>query len=171
MLSKVQEAQRASQQRMFLEAYAELGHIGKAAELAGCTRHAVKYWRNNDEAFATAFDEAGEEAIDALEAEARRRAVDGTEEPVFQKGELVGHVRKYSDVLLMFLLNGNRPEKYKRNQPQRLEVVTVDAVDQEIRRLTAELARAESGAAAPPDSGPAGQAGGVGAARPGEART
>ena len=35
------------------------------------------------------------------------------EEPVFYQGEVVGSVRKFSDTLLMFLLKGNRPDKYK----------------------------------------------------------
>lgn len=48
-----------------------------------------------------------------LEDEARRRAVDGVDEPVFQGGELVGHVRRYSDRLLEFLLRGRRPTVYR----------------------------------------------------------
>jgi hypothetical protein len=37
----------------------------------------------------------------------------GTLKPVYQGGKKVGAVREYSDTLLMFLLNGGRPEKYK----------------------------------------------------------
>jgi hypothetical protein len=51
--------------------------------------------------------------VPTLESEARRRAVDGVDEPVFHKGRICGTVRKYSDALLMFLLRGNAPEKYK----------------------------------------------------------
>ncbi|MDP2936788.1 MAG: hypothetical protein Q8O86_09895 [Dehalococcoidia bacterium] len=39
----------------------------------------------------------------------------GTEKPVFQGGQQVGVVREYSDVLLIFLLKGARPEKYRDN--------------------------------------------------------
>ena len=53
-------------------------------------------------------------AGDILEAEAHRRAVEGVEEPVgWYKGQAGGTVRRYSDVLLMFLLKGVLPERYK----------------------------------------------------------
>ena len=50
---------------------------------------------------------------DMLEDEAVRRAKDGVERPVYQGGKLVGHVQEYSDTLLIFLLKGARPEKYR----------------------------------------------------------
>ena len=56
-----------------------------------------------------------EEARELLEAEARRRAAMGVEEPVFYKGQVVGHIRKYSDNLLMFLLKAHWPEKFREN--------------------------------------------------------
>jgi hypothetical protein len=33
--------------------------------------------------------------------------------PVFQNGEQVGVIREYSDTLLIFLLKGHRPERFK----------------------------------------------------------
>ncbi len=70
-------------------------------------------WRKGDEAFATAWDEALDAGTDALEDEAVRRAHEGVEEPVFYQGEEVARVRKYSDNLLMFLLKGRRPERFR----------------------------------------------------------
>lgn len=52
-------------------------------------------------------------ATDALEAEARRRAVDGVPEPVFHQGKKCGTVKKYSDRMLEILLKGHRPEKFR----------------------------------------------------------
>ena len=53
-------------------------------------------------------------AGDILEAEAHRRAVEGVEEPVgWYRGKPGGTVRRYSDNLLMFLLKGVLPERYK----------------------------------------------------------
>ena len=49
-----------------------------------------------------------------LEDEARRRAVDGVDEPVFQQGKQVGTIRKHSDTLLIFLLKGIRPQEVSR---------------------------------------------------------
>jgi hypothetical protein len=68
-----------------------------------------------------AWDDAVEVGTQRLEDEAIRRATEGWEEPVYQRGELVGHVRRYSDALLMFLLRGRRPEVYGERR-QRVEV-------------------------------------------------
>ena len=65
--------------------------------------------------FRADWDEALEEARELLEAEARRRAAIGVDEPVFYKGKVVGHIRKYSDNLLMFLLKAHWPEKFRDN--------------------------------------------------------
>ena len=50
--------------------------------------------------------------LDALEDEAIRRAREGVVEPVFQAGLHCGNVRKYSDLLLIFLLKSRRPHRY-----------------------------------------------------------
>jgi hypothetical protein len=50
---------------------------------------------------------------DQLEQEARRRAHDGVRKPVYQGGKRVGYIQEYSDTLLIFLLKGLRPEKYR----------------------------------------------------------
>ena len=63
-----------------------------------------------DDDYTEAFDHAKQEAVETLEAEARRRAVDGWEVPVCQGGRKVGAIRKYSDLLLIFLLKAAAPE-------------------------------------------------------------
>jgi hypothetical protein len=50
--------------------------------------------------------------MDALEAEARRRALEGWEEPVFFGGVVCGHVQKYDSTLLLLLLKAHRPGKF-----------------------------------------------------------
>lgn len=71
------------------------------------------YWhRKNDLEFAAAWDAALGEAVANVELEIHRRAVEGWEEPVYQKGELVGTVTKYSDRLLELRARGLMPEKY-----------------------------------------------------------
>lgn len=91
-----------------------------------------------DEGFAARWRAAMDDAADVLEAEALRRATRGVDEPVFYKGERVGTVRKYSDTLLIFLLKGARPEKFR----DRYEVrhLTESDLDAEIARLEHELA-------------------------------
>jgi len=91
-------------------------------------------WRAADAEFAKAWDGAVEEALDLLELEARRRAHDGLVKKKFGKdGDPVidpttgkqYYEREYSDTLMIFLLKGGRPEKYRENirQEQSGEVV------------------------------------------------
>lgn len=68
-----------------------------------------------DEEFAEAYQEAIEHSTQLLEREAIRRAAEGWDEAhVTNKGEIYV-IRKYSDVLLMFLLKARRPETYRDN--------------------------------------------------------
>lgn len=97
----------------FLAAYAECGVISQACRAAEVARCSHYEWLQASAEYKEKFEEAHRSAVEALEAEARRRAVEGWEEPVFQGGELVGHKRRYSDMLLAMLLNGNLPEKYR----------------------------------------------------------
>lgn len=97
----------------FLEELAETGNVLLAAELHNLSRRDLYRVRAEDPEFKTAWDEAKNQAADHLEQEARRRALEGWEEPVFYQGERTGLVRKYSDTLLIFLLKGARPEVYR----------------------------------------------------------
>lgn len=97
----------------FLDALAETGNVLASAELTNLNRRELYRLRANDPAFAGSWDEALSQAADALEAEARRRALDGWEEPVFYQGVESGYVRKYSDTLLIFLLKGLRPDRFR----------------------------------------------------------
>lgn len=99
----------------FLAALADTGNARDSARAAGVDRATAYRHREKDEGFADAWEAALQDATDSLEMEARRRAVEGVEEPVFHKGERVGSVRRYSDTLLIFLLKAHRPEKYRDN--------------------------------------------------------
>lgn len=89
------------------------GNVSKACEVAELPRKTVYNWKSNDPAFAEKWEEAVEWGTEELEQEARRRAFQGVEEPVFYQGGTCGTVRKYSDTLLIFLLKGRKPEKYR----------------------------------------------------------
>ena len=97
----------------FLEVLRETANVSEAAKTARVSRTCAYAHQKADPAFAAAWDEAVEVARDALEAEARRRAVNGVEEPVFHKGKVCGHIRRYSDRMLEILLKAHRPEKFK----------------------------------------------------------
>ena len=101
-------------QRRFLAAFANgVGTITAASDASGVSRSSHRRWIENDPDYQAAFYEANEIIIERLEAVSMEHARDGWEEPVYQKGELVGTVRKYSENLAMFLLRGARPEKYR----------------------------------------------------------
>ena len=102
----------AGKKRRFLRAYIETGNITLAAQRAVIERGTIQRWRNKSSVFDQQVREAEDHYADMLEREADRRAVDGTEEPVFYRGEKVGDIRRYSDTLLIFRLNGLRPDKY-----------------------------------------------------------
>jgi hypothetical protein len=90
------------------------GHtLAHVREVLGINRVTVYRWRQDDRSFAQAYSEAMEAGTDLIEQEARRRAVEGYDRPVFQRGALVGLERVYSDVLLMLLLRGRRPEVFR----------------------------------------------------------
>ena len=100
---------------IFLSALAQYGNVTRAADEAGWNRCLYRK-RQADPAFARAWDEAAAIGVAALEDEARRRAYEGWDEPVWHKGEECGTVRKFSDTLLIVLLKAHMPEKYQERQ-------------------------------------------------------
>ncbi len=140
---------RHPKKRAFLAAYSECGNITAAVEAAKIARASHYQWMEHDEEYALAFNVAKEVAIEYMEAEARRRAVTGVNEPVIYKGQLQGlwvdeegktvsaytpgatqiplTIKKYSDTLLIFMLKAARPEKYR----DRGTVVTAQFEDKE----------------------------------------
>jgi hypothetical protein len=100
-------------QRAFLAAVAQTGNITAAAKLSKVGRTLHYEWSKTQPEYAEAFNAAMDQACDLLEVEARRRAMKGIREPVYYLGHEIGHVQKYSDTLLIFLLKGSRPEKYR----------------------------------------------------------
>jgi hypothetical protein len=105
---------RTAKKAAFLSAYETIGTISHAAQTAGIGRQTHYDWLQDPE-YKKAFQASHAKAIDALEMEARRRAMRGTDEPIYYKGKIVGGVRKYSDTLLIFLLKAARPKKYRDN--------------------------------------------------------
>ena len=97
----------------FLDALAAGQTVSAAAQMAGYSRRAVYDRRKADPAFGERWDEAVAVAIERLEAEADRRAVEGVLEPVFYQGIECGQVRRYSDTMLIFRLKALKPEMYR----------------------------------------------------------
>lgn len=105
--------ERHRQKAIFLETYAKVATITAACQACGVGRRTHYEWLKHDPEYAAKFAEADEAATDRLEQECRRRAIVGTEEPVYYKGTVVGAIRKYSDLLLIFLLKAKRPALFR----------------------------------------------------------
>lgn len=97
----------------FLADLAANGNITEAARVARVNRNTAYEHRAKDAAFAAAWDEAVDQAVEALELEVRRRALHGVSKPVFYQGEECGRIQEYSDTLAMFLLKALRPKVYR----------------------------------------------------------
>ena len=80
---------------VFLRMLALTGNVSESAKKAGCGRSKYYHLRSIDPDFAKAWDDAFEQAVDSLEAEARKRAL------------------AKSDTLLIFLLKGYRPHIFR----------------------------------------------------------
>ena len=138
-------------QQAFLIAFAKCGNITQAAEVSSVSRRSHYGWVQNDPAYAEAFGDAREESADALETEARRRALAD------------------SDTLLIFLLKGVRPEVYREsvdhthrhahahlhattNEPKSLKAALSDYRNELLAEQAAQSD--SSGQAQLPDNGP-----------------
>lgn len=104
---------RHPKKRAFLAAYVRTASIVRAAQTAKIDRSDHYDWMKKDPAYAEAFDKSKDVAAQTLEDEAVRRAHQGCAKAVYHQGKRVGIVTEYSDTLLIFLLKGLRPEKYR----------------------------------------------------------
>ncbi len=117
----------------FLEVFRSTCNVRLSAEAAGIDRDTAYRRRARDPLFAERWAQAEQDAVDVLEAEARRRAL------------------TMSDTLLIFLLKAHRPERYRetvridvRREAQRMADemgVDVEAAIAEAERLVAAAAR------------------------------
>jgi hypothetical protein len=99
--------------KAFIAAFKTAASITEAAKAIGVDRAAHYDWLRDVAGYKEAFEAAKEEAAQTLEDEAVRRAMKGTTEAIYYQGKAVGARRVYSDALMMFLLRGMRPEKYR----------------------------------------------------------
>lgn len=97
----------------FIDIVAASGSLSFAAKQVGKSMKKVQDRRERFPEFATHVQAALDYFNSAvLERAAFVRAIDGVIEPVFNKGVVVGYVRRFSDALMNKLLEGNL-DKYK----------------------------------------------------------
>jgi hypothetical protein len=112
-MSTVGTALTKKKRRLFIDALANSGNVSLACKHAVVSRCGVYKLKSRSKEFEREWKDAIDQAVSILEEEARRRALNGVDEPVFHGGKVCGVVRKYSDVLLIFLLKASRPKKYR----------------------------------------------------------
>ena len=117
--AQVTHRARAKTYDKFLETFQDTGNVTASCMVAGIDRRSIYRRKKSDAEFAELFDIALEISVDKLEYVARNRALDGVKEPVYYKGDIVGHVYKPSDRLMELLLKAHRPDKF--NPVQKLE--------------------------------------------------
>jgi hypothetical protein len=141
---RMKAQQRIRAQAIFLAVYEHTANIVTAAEQAEIDRTLVYYWQEHDEQFSFAFHLADKAANARIDAEIKRRAIEGVEEPIVSMGQIAYEyepilddegnqkfdkrgkpmfkrgrmltVRKYSDTLLMFYAKKRMPEYRDKSQ-------------------------------------------------------
>lgn len=104
---------------IFIENLSRIGNVTCAMNAAKVDRPTVYHHRKTDSKFAAKWRAALKQAADVMEEEARRRAIDGVEKPISIGGKREV-IREFSDTLLIFLLKGNKPEKFRDNVRQEI---------------------------------------------------
>ncbi len=153
----------SQRKRAFLAAFVEHGTVMHAAAAIGIDRRSHQRWMHEDAAYAESFEQAKADVLDVYEREIHRRGVEGWEEPVYQGGKLVGQVRRYSDVLLIFRTKALAPERYRERHHVSAEVTHHDGdskLDDEIAGLMAQFERLGEGPPAMGAEHPGGQSNG-----------
>lgn len=107
-------------QEAFLAAYRRSGIVTVAAREAGVHRNSYYQWLSSDPWFAKAAADAEAEAVEEVEAELRRRALDPT---------------KRDTVALIFYLKAHRPQKYRDNVTIRHEGTLAPEVKEALAAL------------------------------------
>ena len=114
MSAKSQEQKTKVGKEKVLLGLAKGWSLSGAARFAGYSRSQVINWQDRDPQFALACVDAKEIGLDGLEDVATARA------------------KRKSDVLMMFMLNGGRPEKFKR----KMEVEMPKALEVHVKRFS-----------------------------------
>ena len=95
-------------QRAFIFALSRCGSVARAARAAGMTARSAYHLLDapGAEGFARAWDQAIEQGIERVRADALKHALGGAFVPIFRKGRLVRVEHRRSDALALALLAG-----------------------------------------------------------------
>ncbi|MGI8838659.1 MAG: hypothetical protein ACR2H4_18750 [Pyrinomonadaceae bacterium] len=105
----------------FFTALENTGSVTAACEAAKISRVTVYAHKRDDPAFAERWEQALDAGADTLEDEARRRAINGTS--------------KGSDTLLIFLLKGLRPQRWRESRATLAPAELNKMIETELARI------------------------------------
>jgi hypothetical protein len=109
--------------RKWLAGYAICGQLRETSRITGIDMRFHYMWKEKDPNYLPAFEQAREIAADRAEDEVFRRGITGIDHPLSFKGKLTGDkIKQYSDLLAIFWLKGNRPEKYREDSRLQINV-------------------------------------------------
>lgn len=114
------QVERKLRQDAFLRVLARLGNISAAAKAVAMSRENHYDWLADDPTYRERYNAAMVQAGAVLEENAFQRAIDGWLEPVYHEGRVAGHILRYDNRLLMDLLRGSMPEKYRERRDLQL---------------------------------------------------
>lgn len=135
------EARRRDWKSTVLREYAACGNVTKACKRANVDPKLFYKARREDEEFAEAFALAHRAATDkALEA-VWEIGVEGTREPIFWQGEIVGYIRRRDWKAAKYLLETMDPPTY--SQRERIARMNVTAAEELTARREEQLALAD----------------------------
>ncbi|MDE2100069.1 MAG: hypothetical protein KGL39_22635 [Patescibacteria group bacterium] len=124
----------------FLKAFAAVGIVKFAAQVARVDRRTVYKWLEGDPAFKSDYEQAERDAVNVLEQAAFKRAVAGVKSVrsfYDRNGNIINQETevKYSDSLLQFLLTARDPKRFGKR------VVDLHMLDlrKEAERIAADL--------------------------------
>lgn len=107
------EGTRRTLKNQVVAGYAATGRIMRTCKSVGVSPSTHYAWLESDPEYAAAIDTAHKLFCESMEEEADRRAMAGRDKEIYHRGELVGTVKEFSDLLLIFRMKGEMPEKYK----------------------------------------------------------
>lgn len=119
------------------------GDIARACAEHNVSTGWLKRWMRDDPKVDAAIRDAMDTGTAVLESALIKRAVDGYEEPVFYKDEIVGYKTKFSDSNLQFALSARKREVYGKtidiNQNISVTHLSDKELDAKIEMLSAKL--------------------------------
>lgn len=144
---KVPNFHKIQHQSKFLAAFSACGSISRASRHAQLDRTTHYSWMETDPSYPARFKVAEARAARALEDEAVRRAHEGVRRPVLHKGKQVYiggeplHEVEYSDRLLMFLLEANNPDKFRRRSDMNVKFDPANLSEEDLKAWLDKAAR------------------------------